>query len=298
VQQEVLPRISVDVTYFRRIWSNFRVTDNVLAAASDFTQYDLVVPSDPRLPGGGGYTVTGLFDINPAKFGQEQDFNTLSDKFGAQTEHWNGVDITVNGRLQNGLSFQAGLSTGRDTSDQCAIVAQLPEVLTLGAGRGNGQLPAEFCSLQEPFLTQFKAYGSYTIPKVDVQVAGTFRSVPGITNGGDGNVSGMAANFVADNAYLAANSTLGRTLSGGAKNTTVQIVNPDTIYLDRDNELDLRFGKVFVFGRTRSTINLDLYNALNTNTILTANSSFARWLAPTSIANARLAKISLTLDLR
>ncbi len=83
------------------------------------------------------------------------------------------------------------------------------------------QLAREFCHLQEPWLTGFKGLVFYTIPKADVQVAATFRSVPGVTNtngAGAGGVqpSGLAANFVATNAYLGANSNLGRALSGGA----------------------------------------------------------------------------------
>ena len=178
MQQEILPRISVEVGYFRRIWNNFSVTDNVLASASDYTLFNMVVPTDARLPGGGGYTVTGVTNINPATFGQTQNFNTLSSKYGKQTDHWNGVDITLNGRLQNGLSFQAGISTGREATNNCAVVAQVPEA----AARCRQQ----FCSVTEPFLTQFKGYGSYTIPHVDVQVAATFRSMPGMTNGGNG----------------------------------------------------------------------------------------------------------------
>ena len=74
------------------------------------------------------------------------------------------------------------------------------------------------------------------------------------------------------------------------------------MYLDRDNQLDFRVGKVFNFGRTKSTVNLDLYNLLNADTILTANAAYALtnnvWQAPTSISNPRLLKISFTLDLR
>jgi hypothetical protein len=87
---------------------------------------------------------------------------------------------------------------------------------------------------------------------------------------------------------------------------TIDLVDPNAIRLNRNNQLDLRFGKVIRWARTRSTVNLDLYNALNSSAILTANNSFANfgsgqsatWLTPTSIVNARLLKVSLTLDLR
>ena len=73
------------------------------------------------------------------------------------------------------------------------------------------------------------------MPKIDVQMSGTFRSI---------TETAINANFVATNAYLAANSTLGRPLSGDAPNITIALLEPNTKYLDRRNELDLRFGKV------------------------------------------------------
>jgi hypothetical protein len=217
------------------------------------------------------------------------------------------VDISVNGRLSNSVRFQAGTSTGRTVADNCAVIAQLPEMLSFGPANAagttaGGQLAAEFCHLEEPWLTTFKGLVVYTIPKVDVQLAATFRSTPGITNtgngagGGNAQPSGMAANFVATNAYLAANSNLGRLLTGTTAPT--QIINPDTVYLDRDHQLDFRVGKVFKYGATRSTVNLDFYNVLNRSTVLTANAAYAAWLTPLSISNPRLLKISLTLDLR
>ena len=53
---------------------------------------------------------------------------------------------------------------------------------------------------------------------------------------------------------------------------------------------------MFRVGRTRAAVNLDLYNAINANTVLAANESFDTWLAPTSILSGRLAKISFNLD--
>jgi hypothetical protein len=308
IQQQLHPRISLEVGYYRRIWQNFPVVDNVLAAASDFQAFTMTVPSDSRLPGSGGNQLT-YYNVNPNKFGQTQNNYTLSDKFGAEYEHWSGFDISVNGRLANGLRFQAGTGTGRTAVDNCEVVAQLPEMLTWGATNAAAVLPApgpqlarEFCHLDEPWMTGFKGLVFYTIPKADVQVAATFRSVPGIGNAngagaGGAQPSGLAANFVATNAYLAANSNLGRTLSGNQPNTQLQIVNPDTMYLDRDHELDFRVGKVFRLSGTRTTVNLDIYNALNRSTVLTANQTFGgSWLAPTSITNPRLLKVSVTFD--
>jgi len=182
-------------------------------------------------------------------------------------------------------------------------------MLTFGsvnaAGPANApgtSIAQQFCHEQEPWLTTFKAFESYTIPKIDVQVAATFRSLPGISGGGNSIASGLAANFVATNAYLTANSNLGRPLAGGAANVTLNVVDPASVYLDRDNELDLRFGKVFRYRGMRATVNLDLFNALNRSTILTANASYALtnnvWDAPTLITNPRMLKVSLTLDLR
>ena len=56
----------------------------------------------------------------------------------------------------------------------------------------------------EPYLTSIRGLATYTIPRIDLQVSGTWRNDPG---------DDLAANFVASNAYIAANGTLGRDLS-------------------------------------------------------------------------------------
>ncbi len=60
VQQELMPRVSAEVGYYRRWWPIYDgadVTDNIAVAPSEFGQFSVVAPSDPRLPNGGGYTV-------------------------------------------------------------------------------------------------------------------------------------------------------------------------------------------------------------------------------------------------
>ena len=301
VQHELMPRVALDVGYFRRAWAHFQVTDNLLVGPEDFTRFDMVAPSDPRLPNGGGYTLNGFYDVVPGKFGQVRNLNALSDDYGSQYENWNGVDVTVNSRLGNGLTIQGGLSTGKSMEDNCEIVAKLPEMNNLAA---NGTLPAswraaQYCRRESPFLTQFKLYGVYIIPKVEVQISGSFRNTPGqIIVGQNPPNTDVNAGFVATNAYLGANSTLGRPLSGGTPNVTLQLVEPQSEFLDQRNELDLRFGKVLRMGSggMRAIISLDLYNALNSNATINVNQSFASYLAPTEILNPRVAKISVNFD--
>ena len=62
VQQQMLPRTSVEVAYHRRWFSGFTVNDNLLTQPSDYTPYSITAPLDPRLPGGGGYV-----DLRPLR---------------------------------------------------------------------------------------------------------------------------------------------------------------------------------------------------------------------------------------
>jgi hypothetical protein len=123
------------------------------------------------------------------------------------------------------------------------------------------------------------------VPRIDVLVSGTLQSLPGPQ---------IAANYNAPNALVA--PSLGRALSGNAANVTVNLVEPGTMYGERLNQVDLRFGKILRFGRTRMTVNVDLYNAFNANPVLVENSNFAAWRQPSTILLARFVKFNVQFD--
>src|SRR5712691_6409364 len=50
VQQQVLPRVAIEVGYNRRWLTNFTVTDNLLQRAADFGTFSVTTPVDSRLP--------------------------------------------------------------------------------------------------------------------------------------------------------------------------------------------------------------------------------------------------------
>ena len=52
---------------------------------------------------------------------------TDSQQYGDWYQYFNGVDVTLNFRMKNGLTFQGGTSTGQ-IADNCAVRANLPEL--------------------------------------------------------------------------------------------------------------------------------------------------------------------------
>lgn len=289
VQHEILPRMAVEVGYFRRIFGNFILTDNLATTKADYDTFSITAPSDPHLPGGGGQVIGNLYNLNPSKVGQVDNYVTFASDYGKQTEHWNGVDLTISARPSNGVTLQGGLSTGRTTFDGCEIRENLPEFTwtpssTTGAVEYMGPTNP-YCRVQEVFQTQVKFLGTYLIPRVDVQVAGSFQSMPGWP---------IAALYNAPNSVI--QPSLGRPLAGGAANATINIIEPGQTFNERPNQLDLRASKVFRFGTRRATVNLDVYNMLNANPVLLQNNNFAVWLTPQRIMDPRLFKISAQFD--
>jgi hypothetical protein len=197
----------------------------------------------------------------------------MARDFGTQIEHWNGVDASVNARLEHGIFLQGGLSVGQTVTDNCEIRANV-----------GGNPSQRFCHVETNLMgqTQVKMIGTYMVPKVDVNLAATFQSTPGPT---------IASNYT----LLATQTTLGRPFTG-VPNVTVNLVEPGTMYGDRANQLDVRFSKIFRFSGRRANLNLDLYNLMNANPVMQENAAFAVWRTPQRIMDARLFKVSAQFE--
>ena len=155
-------------------------------AASDFDTFSMTVPSDSRLPDGGGYRLDGpagaqADGVRPP--GAEQQHVGPTPTASRSSTGTASTSPSTRGS-QNGLTLQVGTSTGRTMEDDCEIVARCPSAERVWRNDSPVISPADpnqlasesFCHRETPWLTQFKAYAVYTVPKVDVQVSGTFRS--------------------------------------------------------------------------------------------------------------------------
>ncbi len=185
--------------------------------------------------------------------------------------------MSVSARLQNGLQFQVGSSTGETVSDNCEVREAL----------GGDEDPLDpYCHNAPGITSRITGASSYTIPKIDVLLSGTFQSSPGAT---------LAANWIIPNATV--RQWLGRDLSNSAPNITVNLLEPGVLRGERVNQIDLRIGKLLRFGRQRANISVDVFNLLNPDTILGYNQTFNNtWLRPTSVMTARTTKLTLQYD--
>jgi hypothetical protein len=300
VQQQLFPRVSVEVGYNRRWLNNFTWDDNVLQPVSQFGTFTITAPVDSRLPAASSGAVSGtLYSANPSVSTSTNNITKLATDLsgGTYSQVYNGVLLNVSARPKNGLVFQGGVSGGPTRTDYCGARAASPAFTALGA-----QSPTNpWCNTTTAFLPRYSGLASYTLPKVDVLVSGTFRSDAGAP---------LAANWTITSTSGAAWTNilnqLGRTPTGAnATSVTVNLVEPGTLYGDRVNEFDARFAKIIRIGRTRTNIGFDLYNLLNSSAILSYNQAFStttaataasNWLAPTAVLQPRFWKFSVQVD--
>jgi len=166
----------------------------------------------------------------------------------------------------------------------------VPEILGMMGALGTRQIAWSLnqCHVDTSLQTQLKFLGTYTVPKIDLQLAGTVVSSPGVE---------LQANYVASNAVV--QPSLGRSLTG-ATNAPVWLLPPGDSYGDRLNQVDFRVTKALRVGRSRAAVNVDVYNALNANPVTAMNLNYTQngstWLQPQGILAARLVKVSVQFD--
>jgi hypothetical protein len=268
----------------------------------DFTEYSVTIPTGGSLAGtlpNAGATIGGLYDQNALVVNR----NVIKDasQFGKQQQHWDGFDITVDARPRSGFLLQGGVSVGKTMTDNCDIVDDVPEALqfpiALPAGiqpslgynptfSGGVWTPRGFCHQESPFLTQLKASGSYELPWWGIRAAGTLQSLPGPL---------VIANNIYNNTNRTATTTLGRPFTLGQAN--INVIDPGSFYGDRLNQIDLRATKIINVGRGRVDLNVDFFNAFNSDAVIQELTTFSPvWRLPLTVIQPRFVKFSARWD--
>lgn len=293
IQQELRPGLSVDVAYFSRWFSTFRVTQNTLVTPGDFDPYCITSPVDARLPFS-GQQICGFYDLRVSptiQFGASNNVITRTSNFGDALKRFDGVDVSVNARFPGGVQASGGTATGRTKTDLCGIVR--PDVTIPTASSqvenpyGNMQIPATtaFCRTTPPFQTNAKFAVIYPVPWQGLQASLTFQSYPGPE---------IQATYAAP---ASAVTGLERPLAGGARTVTVPLVPAGTMYGERLNQVDFRIAKDVRIGRARIQPQMDLYNLLNGNAVFVQSNTYgAAWQRPTRILLGRMLKFGALVE--
>lgn len=265
IEQQLMDGLSVEASYHRRWFGNFRVDDLTLATPADYTAYSVMGPADPRLPGGGGQLIMGLFDINSTALLADTTI-TRQGMFGDQSQIYDGIDTGVNLRFPNGAVLQGGSSTGRLKTSTCFVVDS-PQAL-------------RFCEVTPPFQTQVKLAGVYPLPWGGVTTSATYQTLVGTE---------ILANWTIPGVVPA----LGRTPTA----PEIPLVLPGTEYGDRVHQVDLRVAKIFRVDQARLQAIFDLYNLFNANPVLVQNNVYGpAWQRPITILTGRMAKFAFQFD--
>jgi len=185
-----------------------------------------------------------------------------------------------------------GISIGRTVTDNCDVVAALPE-----AGAGPGQTGSNTCHVQPPWSasTDFKLSGSYRL-RGDVQVSAAYQNSPGIPT---------LAIWNAPNSAIA--PVLGRNLSSCRAGLTaaqctaslaIALVPTNSLYREpRINLLGLAVNRNFRLGQRSVRPRLEVGNALNAATITAINTSYgSTWQAVRGVITPRTVKLAVQMD--
>jgi hypothetical protein len=286
LQHELFPRMSVTAGFYHRDFYNLQVADNSTVSLADWTALSVTTPTDTRLPLSG--QAIPLYSLTPTKVGVATDNLLTASTQNKQT--YNGVEFTVNLRRNKFILF-GGVTTDRLITNNCDGSGATDG--TSGRDNPNG---LRFCdsvraTAGQPagvFRTTVKASAAYSFP-YDVQLSGSFTSIPG---------PAVAANYTVTSA-IAGRPIIGNT--AGAASVVVNLVEPNSLFLDYQNRLDLRVGKTFRFGQRKIQGFADIFNVLNTGTALTVNQTYAAagtnaWLTPTTIMDGRFVRFGMQVS--
>jgi hypothetical protein len=180
----------------------------------------------------------------------------------------------VNARIGDRAFLLGGVTTERLEQSTCD-----GSTAAAGSARDNPNL-RRFCDPAAPFRTLFKMSGSYELP-YDFQVSGAFMARPG---------ADISATYTVTSA-IAGRPIIGTT--AGSAQINVNLVEPNTMFRDYINQLDMRVARTFRFGRYRAQALVDIYNMFNAGTVTTLSTTFGAvaatrvWLNPQTIQTSR-----------
>jgi hypothetical protein len=282
VQRELVPGVSVSANWVRRDFKRIFWTDNILVSNSDYTVVNIPNPLNTS-------ELIPVYNLNVAKRGLVQQVDTNSDVNG---RWYNGVDFGFTARIRGG-NIYGGTGIGRQLTSSCEV--DDPNSL-------------RFCDQREldiPYTASVKLAGSYPLP-YGVQLSGSWQGYPGTAGGTarQDSVYDSAINRVVDSSLNVNYQVTNAIIRASNPNVTltqasftIPLLTPGTKYLKRWNQVDVRLAKKFQVGRAKLQGQFDMFNVLNSSSILGTVETFGSTLdRPTAILQGRLLAVGMQVN--
>jgi hypothetical protein len=289
VQHELLTGLSVTGSWFRGNFHNLTTTINESWSLADYTPYTFYNPTtgDP----------IQVFARSPAA--QARPTLNLDTYDPERKRTYEAFNVEFRARHRSGLQLFGGLSVERQLDVACTAPDD-PNVPT-----ASGAVNYAFCDDHQndvPYRKGFKMSASMPVGW-GVTVSAVLQSNHGIAarnNATGGEVMSVTRNSTryADTcpAPCPAGQIIMPTGIFGQGSMTVNLVDGDTVYSERINQLDLRAAKTFRLQGLVITPSLEVFNINNSDAIISyasTNVLSASFLRPNSIMQGRMIGVNI-----
>ena len=267
LQHELMRGLSVTGSWFRGNFHNLTTTINRSYTHADFTPFTMYNPLTGEPIQVFARTLQNRPTSNLDTFDPERkrDYESFNVEFSARPGR---------ARLFGGIAIERQLDVTCTAPDD-------PNSL-------------RFCNDHEndiPYRKQFKLSASYPLPW-DITASAVFQSNHGNTSARTMALTRGQQRYPATcPAPCPANQVIMPIGVFGQPSMTVALVDSDTVYTERINQLDLRFSKSVRVGRLSLTPSIEIFNVNNTDAIVSYVSTSvlnAAYLRPNSIMQGRI----------
>lgn len=279
LQHELLPRLSVTGSWFHGDFHNLPTTINrSWVFDGNPLQNPNYVPFTVYNPlTGEAITVYGR--TAAAQAAPTRNLDTFDPN---RKRIYNAYNLEFRARPGRGAQLFGGFSFERQIDVTCTSPDD-PNGVRFCDDRENGL----------PFRKQFKLAGSVPLPW-GVVLSGAFQSVQGGTSSTTGMNMAITRGSTRYPASCPAPCPAGAIILPTTFNPatlTVHLVDQDTVYTERVNQLDLKLSKTFQFGRVSVAPALEMFNVNNSDAVVSYVSTSvlaASYLRPNSILQGRM----------
>jgi hypothetical protein len=194
-------------------------------------------------------------------------------------------------RIYNAYSMEFRARPGRGSNLFGGFTFERQQDVTCTAPDNPNTL--RFCDDREnglPFRRQFKLAGSYPL-RYGIIVSASFQNVQGSTSSMNMSITRNSTRYPANCPAPCPAGAIILPATFQPATLTVQLVDQDTTYTERINQLDLKISKTFKAGRVTILPTLEIFNLNNSDAVVSyvsTNVLATSYLRPNSIVQGRI----------